>query len=397
MKNNHIKNKFKAFTLIEIAVWILIFSIIIVSWFYSLSALMIWKVKLIEETEIEKRAFYFSEKFFEMVKKWWEIDYEEYFNRKVVWTTDYLSWHYEIPTGFGNFWNGGKVENVSSVPNDYWDLYYYCLSPDTWVFMWTWWCVTVNNDSDWIPWWISDTDYSLEPQRYWQYTFHFRDYNVNADDDEWDEDWDSSIIWDDDDEILWNWPTAFEAWVPIKELYLINGKRDKRTLFRWTVSADPEWLPFSCDFTTEPETPTGSGCLWTIEFLKLEWKDWWMNHNSGSIDNNGTQYDWIIDTWIIDPEFAWWTTDIIAWSNNTNYRQKIFPDDVNVKDVIFYVYPNKDIGHAWKDKSPETNIAPYIRMWLTLSPGRRTKKQIKWKVPEITIKTTVALTNIFSN
>ena len=117
----------KAFTLVEIMLSVLIFSIVLIWGFKAYSWVLIWKIKLIESTDIQKEAFYFSEKFFEEIKKGWTIDYEEYFNRKVVWTST-QSGHYDIPTGFWNFgrdwWNNSN--NVETT--NYGDEFYYCRS-----------------------------------------------------------------------------------------------------------------------------------------------------------------------------------------------------------------------------------------------------------------------------
>jgi hypothetical protein len=96
------------FTLIEIIIGILIFSIILISTFQVLNQLQIWKAKLMIETDIEKKAIYFSEKLFEEIKEGWIIDYEEYFNRKVfnIWKTNlYSSWHYKENSWFWNEWD----------------------------------------------------------------------------------------------------------------------------------------------------------------------------------------------------------------------------------------------------------------------------------------------------
>lgn len=371
-----------AFTLIEIMVWILIFSIVIVAWFQAFSSLMIWKVKLIEKTSIEKEAFYFTEKFFQMIKEWWTIDYEEYFNRKIVWT-NYSSWHYAPESWFGNFWPDWVTGS-----NGYWMWFYVCRSND-WVLMWSGWCV--NNFNTWALW--ANYSYSWS-QRYWQYSLQFLDYNSYWSSNLWDENWDGNIMWDDWDEWLWEWPSVFTGGILMKDLYLISWSRTKRTYFRWNVINDPIW--WWCDFTTTPEIPTWTWCLWNIQFLKLDWKDWWLDHSSWSVDLDGTQYDGIIDTWAIDPDFALWS-EIIADSNNSSYWQNIFPDTINIKDVQFYVYPNKSLEYSWMDSSEETNLSPYIRISLKLSSWQKVSRKIKWKKPEIDIKTTITLTDVFSN
>ena len=369
----------KAFTLIEIIVSIVILIIVIIWWFNAYTAVLIWKIKLIEKTDIQKQAFYFSEKFFEELKKWWTIDYEEYFNRKIVWVTT-SSGHYNLNTWFWNFWNGWNVENAS-----YWNWHYYCRS---WSgsLMWTWWCVSSHN-TEWVI-------LTWKPRRYWQYVYQFIDYNYNADWDEgspWDEDGDWNIIWDYDDEYLWEWPDAFSGSNIVKEIYLISADYKTRTYFRWNIKKDPD-TTLACN----PNTWSW-GCASTIEFLKLEWKDWWNDHNkSGS-----GLYDWNVDTWLINKDFAWksnyddWNF-IVAGSDANNYWQPLFWKNINVKNVEFFMYPNKDFKLSWRNVDPKVNIAPYIRLKMTLEPTAIARKWIKWKIPEIEINTTVSLSEIYS-
>lgn len=354
----------KWFTLIEIMVWIIIFSIVILAWFQALSRINIGKIKLYTETDIEKQSFYFSEKMFEMIKWAGTIDYEEYFNRKVVWNTTFSSWHFSTPTWFGNFWSWWDI-NSSWIWTYAWNAFYYCMSWN-WTSMWTGWC------ADWAF------------QRFWEYYYQFIDYNSNKNWDWWDEDWINWAIWDDDDEYLWVGPDVFTWWTNTHELYLITKDNKKRTLFRRNVINDPKKpSSTSCNFTN-PETPTWSWCLWTIQFLKLDWKDIWFSHN-----NSGTWlYDWKIDTWFYD-EWIFW-----AWNIAKNDESKwidLFPDYINVKDVQFYVYPNKYNKYSWADNDSWVNIAPYVRINMILSPSRKKRWGMKWTVPEIKISTTIAL------
>ena len=386
----NLKNKLW-FTLIEILVWILITTVIIIIWFQALTAITIWKVKLIESTNIEKETFFFNQKLFEEIKMWWLVDYEEYFNRQVVWNTTYLSGHYAEPTWFGNFWRFWTNNNNDNVwSTSYWAWSYYCRSGNL-SLMWTWGCVSNFNDTS--------VDYNWIPQRYGQYSFQFIDYNSNHDGDLWDEDWVNWIIWDDDDEYIGDGPSVFTSGFWVTELYLISADKKKRTYFRWTVEDDiyaPDSV--SCDFST-PEFPTWSWCLGTIEFLKLEWRDPWPDHDWSV--NWKWQGDWVIDTWYINKDFAW-TNDysqwvwVVAWSNNENYRLPLFPDSINVANFEVFAYPNKDIKEAWKNSDIEVNTAPYVRLKLKLLPSRKTKKKIKWKIPEFEISTTISLTDIYS-
>jgi len=354
----------KAFTLIEVMIWIVIFSIIIVWGFQAYSSVLVWKIKLIEWANIQKQSFYFSEKFFEEIKKWWTIDYEEYFNRKVVWVETW-SWHYSKKTWFWNEWT------------ESW--FYYCKS-DNWENnkITNNGCITKYNNAI-----ISNQ--TSEKQRYWQYSFQFIDYNSNYDSDEWDEDWDGNIIWDDDDEYLGLWPVAF-SWSEVKEIYLISADNRKRTFFRWSLF---------------PDEDKPSENRWTIEILRLEWKDWWFDHNTSNADKKW-EYDWIIDTWLIDKDFSWKTNlnndnSIIAgWPLDAWMWQPLFWKNVNVTDVKFFVYPNKDKDLAWQDSSLDVNISPYIRIQMTLTPSNSARKWFKWKKTEIKINTTINLTDIYS-
>jgi len=373
----------KWFTLIEVIIWILISSIIIIVWFQAMNSIVIWKVKLIESTNIWKEGFSFTQKFFEEIKSWWLIDYEEYFNRKIVWNSTYMSWHFDKKTWFWNFWIDWNLETTN-----YWTWFYYCASSDWNKMTWTW-CID-NFNTVW--------DVTGKTQRYGQYSFQFIDYNSNYDSDLWDEDNKDWIIWDDDDEYLWSWPKAFNSWSWVTELYLISADKKTRTFFRWNVKPDPyiNNVNYTCD-SVDWKTFTWSWCLWTIEFLKLDWKDWGLDHNVSNTDSNW-EYDWVIDTWLIDKDFSAIknnnTNRVVAWSDDKDYWMPLFPESINVKNFDIRAYPDKDINDAWKESW--IDISPYVRINMTLTPSFKVKKKIKWKNPEFNISTTINLTDIFS-
>ncbi len=389
------KIKNKAFTLVEIMFWILIAGWVLIVAFDVVSKVSFWKIKLIDSSNIEKETFFFSQRLYETIKKWGILDYEEYWDRKVVWNTSYSSWHYDKKTWFWNFWDWWNIWTTT-----YWNWFYYCRSWN-WVNMWTWWCETTNNDADWKK--SSDIkDYSWKPQRYGEYSFQFIDYNSNADSDLWDEDWDDLIIWDDDDEYLGNWPSVFTGWTNVKELYLISADKITRTFLRLNYILDPNapsWT--TCTSSDWWKTYTWTWCLWQLEMLKLHWVDWWLNHDKTTVDSDWSQYDWVIDTWLINKDFVWKSdysssNAVIAWSNNINYWLPMFSNNINVVDFKVYPYPNKDIKKAWKDNSVWTNVSPYVRLDLTLEPSWKIKKRIKWKVPEFKYSTTISLSDIYS-
>lgn len=374
----------RAFTLVEIMVWILIVSIVIIWWFQALSAITIWKAKLIQKVDMQKESFYFTEKLFEMIKQWWTLDYEEYFNRSVIWNTTYLSWHFAIPSWFWNFWKGWILWTTN-----YWENKYYCRSIDNDNIMtWTW-CVT-NYNSGTLAWVIN---YSWEHQRYWQYALQFIDYNSNNDSDWWDEDGDGDIIWDDDDEFLWDWPEVFASGASMPELYLISGDKKTRTYFRWSVKQDPNaWSGAICDTATA----TGSGCLGTVEYIRLLWKDWWEDHDF-SVDDS-TQNDWLIDTWVIDPEINWVSvaSPTVAWNSSVNWVP-LFSDAISVSEFKIYSFPNKDLSLAWKSADKSINVSPYTIIKIKLKPSWITKRKIWWDWEELDFSMTINLSDIYSN
>jgi len=367
----------KAFTLIEIMIWIVIVSIVLVWWFKALISVTIWKSKLITQTNIQKESFYFTEKLFYMVKQWWTLDYEEYFNRKVIWNTSYSSGHFSIPSWFWNFWNGGWVWS-----ENYWEWFYQCISLDGNPMPWDGCVDTYNSWS---------VNYSWEQQRFWQYSFQFRDYNSNYDDDWWDEDWVWGIIWDDDDEYLWRWPIAFSGWTEeLTELYLISWNKKERTYFRWVVNQDKD-APVWCSLNAS-NIITWSWCIWNIEYLKLEWKDRWLDHDLWSVDV--TQSDWVIDTWIINTDFTWWD-EYVAWTWSVNWIP-LFPDSINVSEFKIYWYPNKDIEYDWKNETLGENISPYLIFKLKIKPSWITRRKIWWEWQELDFSMTISLTDIYS-
>lgn len=382
-----------AFTLIEIMLWIVIVSLVIVWWFESYTRVWLWKINLMEKSNMQKDSFYFSEKLFQIIKEWWTLDYEEYFNRAIISTT-FWSWHYSTETWFWNFWRNWNINTTT-----YWDGFYYCISKNL-TKMSAIWCVTdFNTNLIWTAWATRNLNYTWIRQRYGQYSFQFIDYNINYNNDFWDEDWDLEVIGDDDDEFLWDWPIAFTAWNDLKELYLISWDKKHRTIIRWNVNRDPDApLAETCsiDWTNNI---TWDGCRWTLEFLKLEWVDWWFDHNNAVLD--WTQNDWVIDTWIIDRQFSWLTNlntlnSIIAWSNNVNYWKPLFPTWINVTDFKVFPYPNVESKYFWKNSLLSSNISPYVILNFKIKPSWETRKKLKNSWRELNFNTTINLTDIYS-
>ncbi len=385
--------KKQAFTLVEIIIWILITSIVIIWWFQAFTSLFIWKISLMEKAKIQSDSFYFSTKLYDLIKKWWLIDYEEYFNRKVVWLS-FSWWHYLNQTWFWNFWSGWVLWT-----SNYWNWFYYCVS--SWATFGSWWCYSNNNISSTdITSWILDQDYNWIPQRYGQYSFQFIDYNYNSDADRWDEDGDWNIKLDTDDLYIWTWPSAFSWSSDVKELYLLSWDKKTRNLFRWYVYPDPDMPTTATCNIDSSNVITWSGCIWTVEYLKLDWVDWWMDHNQSVIDLDNTQYDWVVDTWLIAKEFSWennTSTGVVAWSSDFNYWKPLFPDTINVTDFKVYAYPNNDYNYNWILDAIDDKVSNYVTISYWIKPSWKVRKNLKGDFEEIKFNTTINLTDIYSN
>lgn len=384
--------KIKAFTLIEIITSILVVAIILVGAFDAMTSLGFWKIRLMQKTSTQKQMLYFSEKLFEMIKYWGTLDFEEYFNRKIVDNTTYSSWHYAVATGYGNYWPSGTPGTAT-----YNNGYYYCLSSSS-ANMWDDGCVDNFNISsiDLTSSYNLNQDYSWEPQTYGQYSFQFRDYNSNQDGDNGDQDSNDIIIWDDDDNYFGKGPNVFATGSNVAELYLINGVKRQRTLFRYNVGLDPYAPPGStCTSSDGWLSYTGTGCLGNIEYLIMDGRDWWLDHTQWN--NDGTENDWVIDTWLINEKFTWNTTTIAGRLNPVDwYWQPLFPENIHVSEFSIFPHPNIDEDRAWAITDEQVNVSQYVRVRVSMMPAWRERKVLKWEPREYKYTTTINLTDIFS-
>lgn len=377
------------FSMVEILIGIIITSFIMVAAFSAITSIGIWKTKIIEKTQVEKQAYFASEIFFEMIKKWGSIDYEEYWNR-YSYSTWYTDGHFTDDSGF---WNYGYLPAAGV----YGRKPYFCMSENG-TQMGTGWCLEWykgNYDNS-----HTSLSHKSKMQRYKQYSYQFIDYNSDADNDLGNEDASTetfiNFVWDDDDLHLGIGPDAFPSGIDVWELYLINNEGNERTLFRWNVSLDPNApTGATCDPVVAGEKAmTWTGCLGSIEFLKLTGEDFWFDHNSGVSDTDGTQDDGIIDTWLIHRDFLTGATDVIAGSGTYDYWQPIFPNSINVSDVEFYLYPHKDIHESWRDSDSSIENAPYLQLKMKLQPSWKQKRKIIGEIPVVDIATTIQLSDL---
>ncbi len=383
-KAKNYKIKINWFTLIEIILSITIFAIILVSAFDIMWKIWIGRLQVSNKLDINKDLYYTIESLVSTIKDfWWDIDYEEYWNRQAIWT-ETLSWHYEKLTWYGNYLSWWIIWSTN-----YWEgLGYVCISW-SWVSMWTWWCLE-NYNFVLIGTFYYNASSKWKSQGYGQYARQFYDYNANQNYDSggilWDEDWNWSPLWDDDDEDLWEGPVAF-SWNEVKELYLFKNLLEPERLFlRLNIIKDPNAPDeASCNFTDW----TWSWCLWNIQILRLDWYDLWYTHDW---TNPFWLYDWILDTWRCNKDFSCTNWPYNLPTGNDDEWVNLFPDYINVKSLKLFLYPNKNYVYAWKENNSNININPYIRINITLWFSWEKRKKIQLLNPELSISTTINLT-----
>lgn len=245
-------------------------------------------------------------------------------------------------------------------------------------------------------------------QRYGQYKLQFIDHNYNRDSDGGDEDGDpnGNIQGDEDDRNLFNGPVAYTG--NVAELYLIKPDKKERLALRWIIKQDPD--------APKKETPcqiingndnnenislTGA-CLGNVQYLKMHGKDLGWKHDW----NWNGAYDGVTDTWICDD--AWQCTSkeigdakkfrLATGKDSENQWVNLFPSKINVKNLRFELYPQKDpyLSAAAPDAVQGSNeispfIHPYLRISIDLGFSYAERRAIKAINPSISSTTTISL------
>jgi prepilin-type N-terminal cleavage/methylation domain-containing protein len=367
------------FTLIEIMLAMTVFAIIMTTVLIAIQNLSIARIKTESRVNLLEELYFFSEQLVTQIKEWGTIDYEEYWNRQTYWT-QLQDGSYSGATGFGNYWRWWIMGNTV-----YWNGLYYCISGNN-NRMGTGWCTSAMHNSAWL-------SQGGEYQRYWQYALQFIDYNSNADDDNGDEDSNGSPIDDEDDKDLWNAPIVFSGSIP--ELYLINRLEKTRLYLRYIVRQD-KWTDIVC--TISNTGAIGEWCVGNIQILKMLGRDVGFSHSW----SEAWAYDGEIDTWILDPDWTgtWPLLSIgrLATGGPSEWVD-LFPNTINVKNVSFQLYPQKDPWLSWDAKDCtqfDTNcispfIHPYVRLQMVIGFSWDKRKILRNDNPIISINTTITL------
>lgn len=353
MKHIKIRLKTHSFTLLELLYVVGIISLIMPAMF-ALYNFMIKSNREISARQSSIQQWYeFFERLNIMVQDY-RIDYEEYFNRQMVWCvwTDYRwagfrwnVWTWWYCTNFTTYWNWNsttRTEKWYSLSTSYHDLYY-CSQTDNQSPRWK--PLVVKSDVCGTRLWV---------QSYGQYAAMFTDVK-------W---WESDMVWNGDDEDVWyllndNVRAIMDS-DNIQELYLISQDWKNRLYFRRKLI----WSE-------------GDYTLYRIQMLRLKWFDAWRLHSlyTGSewwIDNRWV-YDGKIDTWACDYSmwFEWKWAPISSWGVYSWYRLPLNEDDCWI-DMTYWVTNvlarNISVSPTWNPDlywaRQERQINDYIKIFL---------------------------------
>jgi hypothetical protein len=275
------------------------------------------------------------------------IDYEEYFNRQMVWCSknapDFGTWEnfkrntwtWWYCTEFTAYWNRNSTNRqntmTSTISPSYHDIYD-CSS------QWE------NPGKKDIPRTVKESDCwkIWSRQSFGQYKSLFIDVNkIGPKDDEKD-------LWKPVNDTI----NAIVDPDNIKELYLISHDWKKRLYFRRKL-INQEW----------------NSVQYKIQMLRLKWFDAGQDHNFES--QSEWFYDWQIDTWACDTSmwFIWhWPS---VWWGYSGYYLPDNKDDCWV-DLTYwstsiytwnlFISPLNDPELYWMDEDHQIN--PYMKIFL---------------------------------
>lgn len=300
----------------------------------------------------------------------YRIDYEEYFNRQMVWCvwTEYrwsdfkwnvLTWWYSswYCTNFTTYWNWNSTDRREKIGwtfqklnASYHDLYY-CTTEDILLSsQWDGSSVVVKKDDCGIQKWI---------QSYGQYATMFTDVKG------WWGWWKLDMVWDWDDENVWYLLNenvrAIQDPDNIQELYFISQDWKNRLFFRRKL------VDSAGDYTQ-----------YRIQMLRLKWFDAWRLHNlDKEKDSNGIENRWIydgqIDTWACDYSmwFVWKGAAISSWGVYSGYNLPADVDDCWI-DMTYWLTNalawNISVSPTWNPDlywaRTDRQINDYIKIFL---------------------------------
>ena len=360
------------FTLLEVIVVMVVFFMLIT----TVSSLFIhlYKIKgwLEARQTVTQDTYFLLEKLQTMMKDY-TVDYEEYWNRKVVWCTS-LDWEPWDPrwnenwnctkfTSYGNYNNNIYGEGPAASPHPtFFHILFYCSSIEDALVKPTNSSETAvydiynNKDALWMNC-TKQTRWQLY-QAYGQYRNLFTDVKEDVD----------FVLWaakDDDDEDMGDGPEAVyqTATNYPQELYLISHDKQRRMFIRRVCETGEDMNGDNVISKSEQ--------LCKLQVLQLKGFDAGYNHDF-DINNSQGVYDWVIDTWACDYsmgfvcrgpsiEWAFPNYNLPDWVNDG--WKDLLGSNITISDRKLKILPLKDPNLARNDSSSQ--LSPYVIVSLT--------------------------------
>ncbi len=350
---------------------------------------------------------------YETIQQWYEffeklnilmqdytVDYEEYYNRQMVWCTEWWgtgdnfkwqtsSWYCSNFTAYGNYNSTDKcVDSACNIPisGNYHNIYY-CTTLDGGVQshkgkVRNRWAPAVYKDD------VCGRRWTF--QSFWQYAALF----VDVKDVVWSG---KNSVWDSDDRNLWETVksgiNAIADADDIQELYFISHDGKNRLYFRRKlVKTKDKYSQYK------------------IQMLRLRWFDAWQKHDFNETTNNEWLYDWKIDTWACDAWMWFKPKDTTGrhnlWWAYTEYYLPLNEDDcwmdltrwsTTVSSRKITISPTTDSELAWAKDNRQINAYMKILLVNGLYPpyyGMLTDSAWDYKVP---LQTTINMKDFYRN
>jgi len=322
--------------------------LLVLSWFVVLIGIIFWlyqslfaiKGNVSARQVLVEQSYYALEKI-QILLQDYTIDYEEYWNRQVVWCDDAglaTVWVHGYCDRFSQYGNGSNTASHSL---------YFCSStdsqPEPLVFQ-----AGLSNGLGCLS--TPDT-----PQSFGQYAKHFQDVKNDVSGD-------GNIIWDADDEDIGIGPLAI-ADAEAEELYLISPNKTQRLYIRRALIETGD--------TNNDRDISDIEKRYTLQILRLQWLDAGSDHNFAVGEN--TVYDGQIDTRVCDAA-QWFICDgvspwgIYSWfnlpSDADDGRVDLFDNRITVADRSLQIFPTADPNYA--RANPNVQINPYIRIFMNV-------------------------------
>jgi len=285
---------------------------------------------------------YYSLEKIQILLKDYTIDYEEYWNRQVVWCNS-DGWIRDV----GELWYCDRSTYYGNRSDTDAHRLYFCSTTD------------VQSDPAVVVAPLTDGNGCLESpnmyQSFGQYAKHFQDMKSDVSGD-------GNVIGDADDEDLGIGPSAI-AGTGVQEIYLISPDKTQRLFIRRKV--------VESDDTNNDSNLSDIEKRYTLQILRLQWLDAGSNHDFTFGDT--TVYDGQIDTRVCDAaqwficqgESPW---SIYSWFHMPldadDWRVDLLDNRITVVDRSLQIFPTADNNYARAD--PNVQINPYIRIFMNV-------------------------------